>query len=193
MDSWVWSVLLLIAGLTLAALEVFVPSGGIIGFLSVGTLISAVVVAFWHSKETGALVLAACIFGVPGMLVLAFRVWPHTRFGRQVLLDVPSQDEVLPDSPKRRDLKALIGRVGRAKTAMLLSGAVSIDGRSYDAVSDSAPIEVGQAVRVLRVNGMEVVVRRLEDGEAFVHRSPDDPLSQPIDTVAADPFEEPPA
>ena len=47
-------------------------------------------------------------------------------------------------------------------------------------------------VRVVQVRGTEVVVRPVREGET-PSRPPDDPLSQPIDTVVPDPFEEPPA
>ena len=35
MDPLVWSIILLVVGLLLVMLEVFVPSGGVLGFLSV--------------------------------------------------------------------------------------------------------------------------------------------------------------
>lgn len=48
MDPLAWSVLLLLLGLTLVVLEVFVPSGGILGLLSIGALISSITLAFYH-------------------------------------------------------------------------------------------------------------------------------------------------
>jgi membrane-bound ClpP family serine protease len=192
MEPWLWAVLLLIVGLFVAILEVFLPSGGILGFVAVVTLVGAVTVGFFQSIETGAAILGSAILGVPIVLILGFRWWPYTSIGKRVLLQAPSQDEVLPDTPKRRDLKNLIGRVGKAKSDMLLSGAVAIDGRLYDAVSEALPIVMGQPVRVIHVRGAEIVVRAVEAGESLDNRAADDPLAQPIDSVAADPFEEPP-
>jgi membrane-bound ClpP family serine protease len=192
MDPWVWAVLLLAFGLALAVLEVFVPSGGVLVVLSGASLIGAIVLGFMHGPGTGVAIVAVAVLGVPAILVMAFRWWPYTPVGRRVLLGVPRSQDVLPDSPKRRDLKGLVDRVGKAKSQMLLSGAVVIDGRTYDAVSEALPIEAGQTVRVVQVRGTEVVVRPVREGETTV-RPPDDPLSQPIDTVVPDPFEEPPA
>jgi membrane-bound serine protease (ClpP class) len=107
------------------------------------------------------------------------------------MLGSPRSEDVLPDDPKRRGLKELQGRIGRAKSKMLPSGIVVVDGRKVDAVSEGMPIEAGQKVRVLYARGNSVVVRSVP--EDTPERPEGDPLSRPVDTVVPDPFEEPPA
>ena len=120
MDPLAWSVLLLLLGLTLVVLEVFVPSGGILGLLSIGALISSITLAFYHrGLEVGLIFLTVSAVLVPSALALAFRYWPNTPMGRRLLLDVPKEEEVLPDSPERRSLRQLVGKVGVAKTVIL--------------------------------------------------------------------------
>ncbi len=85
-------------------------------------------------------------------------------------------------------LKRLVGRVGRAKSKLLLSGVITIDGRTVDAVSESQPIEVGQAVRVVQVRGRGVVVRPVDEGETSA-----EPPVDPLQRVYDDPFDVPPA
>jgi membrane-bound ClpP family serine protease len=191
MEPWIWAVLLLVLGLGLATLEILVPSGGLLGFLAVAAILGSIVVGFMQSWAAGLSLSVAALVAVPLVVVVGLRWWPHTPIGRRVLLGVPKEQDILPDSPKVRDLKALVGRVGRARSQMLLSGAVVIDGRTYDAMSESQPIEVGQMVRVVQVRGTEIVVRPAD--KPAPPRPADDPLSQPIDTVAPDPFQEPPA
>ncbi len=41
MTGLTWAILLLVCGLLLIVLEVFVPSGGVIGFLSIAALLTA--------------------------------------------------------------------------------------------------------------------------------------------------------
>jgi membrane-bound serine protease (ClpP class) len=108
-----------------------------------------------------------------------------------MLLTMPDTSEVLPDSPQQRYLKGLIGRVGQAKSKMLPSGAVVVDGRTIDAVSEGMPIEIGQRVRVIEARGNRVVVRITDDEVASANEA--DPLARPIDTVLPDPFRDPPA
>jgi membrane-bound ClpP family serine protease len=100
------------------------------------------------------------------------------------MLQAPSSQDVLPESTEKEFLKSLVGRTGRAKSKMLLSGAITIDGRTVDAVSESMPIEVGQPVRVVQVRGHGVVVRLIDEQ---VDTPPTDPLQQTFD----DPFDTP--
>jgi membrane-bound ClpP family serine protease len=188
MDPLVWSVLLLVVGLLLVMVEVFIPSGGILGFLAVGALVAGVVLAFYHKgAEVGLLFLAIVAVAVPVSLTMAFKWWPKTPMGRRVLLDVPTADEVLPDSPQRRTLRQMVGKLGVSKSVMLPSGAVMIDGQIIDALSEGMPIEAGQRVRVIEVRGNRVVVRPADGPE----QPADDVLSQPIESLGLDSLEDP--
>lgn len=194
MELWAWAILLLVIGLALAIIEVFVPSGGLIGFLSFAALVAAVLVAFMENSLTGLVILAVSILGLPIVIALGLKWWPYTPIGKRVLLSAPEGDEVLPDDPRRRALKSLVGKVGRARSKMLPSGAVTIDGQTIDAVSEGQPIDPGQPIQVVAVHGVEVIVRLVD--EQTLHRASrptDDVLAQPIESVIPDPFEEPPA
>jgi membrane-bound ClpP family serine protease len=185
MDPWVWAILLLALGTGLAVMEIFFPSAGILGFLSAVSLLAAIVMGFREGPVAGILILLGAAVGLPAAIVLGFKYWPKTAMGRRVLLTALTSEDVLPDDPERELLKGLIGRVGRAKSKMLLSGVITIDGRTVDAVSESMPIEVGQAVRVVQVRGHGVVVRPIDQQP----EPPVDPLQRTFD----DPFDPPPA
>jgi membrane-bound ClpP family serine protease len=188
MDPLAWSALLLLLGLMLVLVEVFVPSGGVLGFLSIGSLMAAIVLAFYHrGVEVGFLFLGITAIAVPTVLVLAFRWWPKTPMGRRLLLDLPTSEEVLPDTPQRRTLRQMVGKLGVAKSMMLPSGAVLIDGQTIDALSEGTPIEAGQRVRVIEVRGNRVVVRAADDQPP----SGEDVLSQPIETLGLDSLDDP--
>ena len=189
-DPLAWAALLMLIGLGLVVLEVFVPSGGIIGFLSLVSLLSAISLAFYRGPWYGLSFLSIAVIALPIVLVAALRWWPETPMGRRVLLEAPSSEEVLPDNDQRRSLKALVGRIGEAKSLMLPSGSVSIDGRTVDALSEGVAIEKGQWVKVVEVRGTRIVVRPTE--EAPSPRAPaDETLSQPIESLGLDPFEDP--
>jgi len=187
---WAWAILLLLVGLALAVMEVFIPSGGILGFLAACSIIAAVAVGFMDGRPwVGFAVLMTAVFGLPVAVILALHVWPRTPFGRRMLLGAPDDGELLPDSPRQRKLKALIDQVGVAKSKMLPSGAITIDGHTVDAVSEGVAIDAGQRVRVIDVHGNRVVVRPVDDEPASPADA--DPLSRPIDAVGLDPFEDP--
>jgi membrane-bound ClpP family serine protease len=184
----VWAALLLFVGLILVCVEVFVPSGGILGFLSIASLLAGIILAFYQrGAEVGFLFLAITAAAVPTALALAFRWWPKTPMGRRLLLEVPTSEEVLPDTPQRRTLRQLVGKLGTAKTVMLPSGAVVIDGHTIDALSEGMPIEAGQRIRVIEVSGNRVVVRPADE----LPSTSEDVLSQPIESLGLDSLEDP--
>lgn len=180
----IWIALLILVGLALACLEVFIPSGGVLGFLSVSSVLSAVVLGFLQGPGYGLATLSTAIVVIPAAVAMALKVLPHTPMGKRLLLQVPSGEDVLPKA-RRRELQQLVGKVGQAKSPMLPSGAMVLEGRTINAQSDGLPIEAGQWVRVVDVRGNRVVVQPVEQAPATDR--PDD-LSRPIDTLAPDPF-----
>jgi membrane-bound ClpP family serine protease len=189
MDPLIWAALLLALGLTLAIIELFVPSAGLLGLLAFGSLIGAIGLAFHRGPWAGVSFLAITVICLPIGLAVAMRWWPYTPVGKKLLLDAPQQDSVLPDTEARRQMKQLIGKIGEAQSLMTPNGAVRIDGRTIDALSAGTVIEPGQHVRVIEVRGNRVLVQATEEGLSQVENR--DPLSQPIESVGIDPFEEP--
>jgi len=182
MDLWVWGVLLIILGFGLAVLEVFFPSAGILGFLAVTSLLGGIILGFTHGGVAGLGLLMGTVIGLPVVIVLAFKFWPHTAIGRKMLLSAPETDDVLPVDERKQALKSLVGQVAEAKSKMLPAGAITVDGQTIDAVSEGLPIEPGQPVRIIKVSGYRVVVRPVDEAP---RADADDPLERPVD----DPFE----
>jgi membrane-bound serine protease (ClpP class) len=190
MEPLIWAGLLLLLGLMLVTLEVFVPTGGLLGFLSLTAILVGIGLSFYHGGlgyGFGFLLITAV--ALPTVLGLAFRWLPTTAMGRRLLPSLPTSKDVLPDSEERRALRALVGKIGVAKSTMLPSGPVVVEGRTIDAVSEGMPIEAGQTIRVIEVRGNRAVVRPVEEGEP--PPPSDDPLSRPIDTLGIDPFGDP--
>ena len=163
MTATIWVALLLLIGLAVMMLEVFIPSGGILGFVSVAAILAAVGTAFLQiGAVAGMTVLAITVLAVPTVLSLAFRWFPETSLGRRVLPPPPDPADVLPDATRRRQLREFIGRSGHAVGELLPWGAVEIGDLMVEAMSESGPIAPGTAIEVVGVQGMSLVVRRVE-------------------------------
>ncbi|HEY2147850.1 MAG TPA: NfeD family protein [Pirellulales bacterium] len=190
MEPLIWAALLLLLGMVLVLMEVFVPSAGILGFLSVTSILAGIGLAFYNGGLTiGFGFLFGTAIVLPIVLALAFRWFPETPIGRRLLPSLPTSEDVLPDNEERRVLRGLLGKVGQAKSPMLPSGAIVVEGRVINAVSEGQPIESGTDVRVIEVRGARVVVRPLEAGESPAPPKPqqaDDLLSRPIDSFGLD-------
>lgn len=198
MDPFYWALALLALGLALIVAEVFIPSGGALGVLAAMAIVGAVVVAFTAGIRSGASVLAATALLVPLVLYLAVKFWPQTPLGRLILIQLPKSDrEVLPQNADG-DLEELVGRLGRAKSKMLPSGIVRIDGRNYDAVARGVAIEAGETVKVIGVRLNRIVIAptaetlppKQEEAQQE-DASEEDLLSRPIDALGLDPLDDP--
>lgn len=162
MTALVWIVALFLVGLAVLVLEVFVPSGGVLGFLSVLAIGAAIVTAFVEQGPTfGAAVTGVAFLVVPAVLAAAFRLFPETPLGRRVLPPPPGADDVQPRADRRRHLAALVGRRGRTTGELVPWGEVEIDGVACEARSEAGPIAAGAAVEVVGAEAAAVVVRPL--------------------------------
>ncbi len=173
-------------------LEIFIPSSGILSVLAAVAIVASIVVAFSEGMMAGALMLLGATVLVPVVVGAAVKWWPHTPIGKLILIKRPeSEEEVLPDTEEYHLRDRMIGKVGVAKTELLPSGDVRIEGRVYDAVSNGMVIDKGQPVKVVDVNTQRIVVRPLTSAEASQQETVDDVLSTPIDSLGIDPFEDP--
>ena len=62
---------------------------------------------------------------------------------------------------KEKDYSALIGKIAITDTELSPSGTVLIDNEIYEAKTDGEFIEAGRGVRVTRVRGKKIFVRRV--------------------------------
>jgi membrane-bound ClpP family serine protease len=189
MDPLAWSIILLGVSLVVVVIEVFVPSGGILGIISLVLLIAAVVMAFTHSYVAGTIVLLTVAVSIPLLFWVAVKVWPSTPIGRQILMKTFQESEVLPTGGHYQEIQSLVGRVGRAKTKMLPSGSIVIDGKTYDAISNGFPIESGAYVKVVSIRTNRPVVYPI-DQEEISGDSPADMLAAPIDQLGIEGFDD---
>ena len=188
LDPLTWAILLMLLGCGLVVLEVFIPSGGLLSFFSAVTIIASIVMAFRHNATTGLGFIVLTLVAVPSTLALAFKVWPHTPMGKSFLGVLKTTEELTPVDSRRE----LVGKLGVAKSKMLPSGSVQIDGTHFDAVTQGGAIDKGQAVVVVEVQGNRVVVRPADEDEAgLVVKDPQDVLSTPLEELGIESLKDP--
>ncbi|WP_425396370.1 NfeD family protein [Aeoliella sp.] len=187
-DPLVWCALLVVAGFALLVLEVLLPSGGILSILAGSALVASIVIAFRvGGPTTGFTFVTIVMVLAPAILTAAFRYLPYTPIGRALLGEPPKDEDVAPTDPRRQ----LIGKVGVARSKMLPSGSVEIDGQMLDAVSKGQAIEPGQNVQVIEVRGNRVVVRLAPDGMHPGTSNAGDLLNRSIEELGIDSLDDP--
>lgn len=176
-----WAIVLLALAIGIIFLEMFIPSGGLLGFLAAAVSIFAIGLVFWQDGMVrGVIFLLFAALALPAAVAGAVKIWPHTAIGRKVLNLPPGEAATIASPPNYGYLRQLIGRRGIAKTKMLPSGAISLGGKTFDAVSQSGPIKAGQPIEVVKVDGTRIMVRELSTEEVL----PADPETQEVE----DPF-----
>ncbi len=189
-----WALLLLVIGLFVVVLELFVPSAGILGFVAGGLILAAIIVGFINRLQTGALILFLTVVSLPLLFYGMVKVWPHTPLGRRILLKDIKSEDVLPNSSHYKRKSDLEGQLGIAKTKMLPSGTVLINGEKYDAISDGFAVEAGDPIKVVDVRENRIYVQpydgSVDDAENLPARDVDI-LSRPIEELGLDPIDDP--
>ncbi len=150
--------LLFVGALFMGFLEIFIPSGGLVALLAAGLAAASLYFAFAEGVVAGCAFLAAALVGGAFTAAAGFRLFPHTRFGRRLLLGRPSPELNRPRFTEF-DPAALQGQEGAAWTALRPAGTAVIGGQRLDVVTEGAFIEKDARVRVVRVEGNRVVVR----------------------------------
>lgn len=185
MDNWVWSILLLLVAVGLVFLELFVPSGGVLAVLAVLATLGCLVFAFLQNTAYGTMMLILIVVGLPFLIWYMLKIWQATPIGRRMLLD-PAEDPALAPDEEIERHKALLGKTGTAKSLMMPSGMIEIDGQTYDAVSEGLPIDPGTTVEVVHVDGINLTVR------AIANSSQSPPPAVPKDESRREPEVEDP-
>jgi membrane-bound serine protease (ClpP class) len=165
----VWTLVLFGAGLLIVAVEVLVPSGGLLGVAALACLIGSLVCAYQVSGW--AAVVLACIEGicVPAVVILMFKILPKTSLGKQLILSPPGETnkgDPKPNTQQREtggEYDGLLGKCGQVVTALRPSGTVEISGRRLSVVSNGEAIAENTRVRVTHIEGNRIVVEAVKE------------------------------
>ncbi len=178
-----WGIVLLGVALALFFLEVFIPSGGLIGITAGVAAVFGIVFMFRVDTTLGLITAAVALLALPFLVGFALKVWPHTPFGKWVTLDdepddisdrshpgAPPTPTAHPDRPR-----IAVGDTGKALTPLRPVGTVMLHGRREECLAQGNTIASGTDVRVVVVDGNEVYVRP-------VGRHPTPPPAPPAPT-----------
>jgi membrane-bound serine protease (ClpP class) len=191
MDGLLWPAALILLGIFLLVLEMFVPSGGALGVFAALAFAAAIGVGYFESPYVGTMALIAVAVILPVALASFAHWWPKTPIGRRILLRRSASEFQVDTDDFEQELRLLVGKRGRAKTKMLPGGAVEIDGRTYDAITQGLAVEAGQPVEVIAYRMRHLVVRSVENDATPPAVSPDELLSRPAEQFGISPFEDP--
>jgi len=162
---FIFAVFLYFACAALIIAEVFVPSGGIISVCALACLIGGAVIFFRHSSTAGWIGVGTAVVMIPSMLVIAYKIFPKTRFGKSVTLTPPEREEgdAIPDTP---ELKEMLGAVGVVLTPLRPVGMCDFSGQRLECVAEGGYVDKDKNVKVINVESTQLTVREIKVEES---------------------------
>jgi membrane-bound serine protease (ClpP class) len=161
-------ILLFIIGIILIALEIFViPGFGVAGISGIILVIASLFLSltgglpFFDLSIVGKAIiqLAVALGGAFILILLIAKFLPKsTLFNRLVLAEEERADKGFVSYPSAKEL---IDSEGVALTDLRPAGSAEINSKRYDVVADWQYIEKGKKVKVIRVEGIKVVVTEI--------------------------------
>ncbi len=145
---------LLLAGVALLLAEVFLP-GMVAGVLGVVCLLGAAVVGFAEfGPKAGSLILITELLAGTALTILWMRYFPKTPLGKKYILDASTAAHA-PTEPEK-----WMGHEGVALTDLRPAGSARLNGAKVDVITSGEHLESGTAIKVIRVDGPSIFVRR---------------------------------
>ena len=145
---------LLISGVILMFIEALLP-GAIAGILGALCLIAGVAYSYSVSAFFGNVILLVTVIWVTTSVFLWMKFFPGSRLGQKLA----SQSHIGGLNVEQQDL---MHRTGKAYTVLRPSGTALINGKKVDVVTEGSMIEPDDPIQVVQVEGMRVVVRKLD-------------------------------
>ena len=152
-------VLLFVVGIIFLAAEIFTP-GGVLGVLGAIAMFVGCGLAFGEFGTAGGIVAVVAAVAFLVLTLYLELVWlPTTRFGKKLVVQSAS-DAV--SQPPVADLAAVDGKSAEAVTALAPTGYVLVEGRRYEAFSQSGHVAKGATLRVVGLDNFRLIVTKPE-------------------------------
>lgn len=135
-------------------LEALVPGFGAFGLLGLGALILGFYLPAGHTYSKLISLSLGLMFSLLGGISLIKKGLKHKTLKKIILED--AIDEMT------NDLSFLQGRTGLSLTVMRPSGLVEIDGKKYDALSETKFIGKDEKILVVKTEGKKIFVEKIK-------------------------------
>ena len=149
--------ILFLLGVILLAGEVFMP-GAILGILGAIGMFAGCVISFLQLGTGGGIIATVVALALLGLTLYVELIWlPKTSFGRKLIVHSTVN---ATSQPPLADKENVIGKTAEALTALVPSGHVLLEGRRYEAYSQSGHVTKGTSLRVTGLDNFRLIVTK---------------------------------
>lgn len=160
----IWAIVLIGVAIALFMVELFIPSGGLIGIGAAIALVAGIVMMFGVDTTLGLISTLVTLIALPFAFAAALKLWPETPIGRLMMLRTDESAAAPTDDPTPDTGEPVkVGDRGKAVTELYPGGVCLIHGQRVQCISDRGMVQAGAEVRVTEVTGFGPKVRAVED------------------------------
>ena len=159
LSSWIILAIFFI-GIILLVVEVIVPGFGVPGILGIIAVIASIVLASSSMEQALISILVAIILTVI-VVILLFKFAPkNNKFFDKITLSTSLNTSSGYVSSK--DYNSYLGKTGVAITPLRPAGSIEVENKKLDVVSESVYIERNREVKIVKVEGNRIIVRKID-------------------------------
>ncbi len=150
--------LLFLVGVLLLAGEVFVP-GAILGIIGAVSMFAGCAFSFVKYGTSGGLIATTVALALLGLTLYVELIWlPKTRLGKKLIVQAKVDATT---QPPLAESAQVVGKAAEAVTPLVPSGYVLVEGRRYEAFSQSGHATKGAALRVVGLDNFRLIVTKV--------------------------------
>lgn len=150
------TILTFVMGITLLAIEIFIPSFGLIGIAGLILTMYSVMDSF-ASTQMGFLILIVSALAIILTVTIYVKLgFDRNLFDRFILKNTNSSER---GYNSKNNHSVLLGKSGVTKTILRPTGRIEVEGNAYDAKSDSDFIGKDREVEVVAIKDGHIIVK----------------------------------
>lgn len=150
------TILTFVMGITLLAIEIFIPSFGVIGIAGLILTMYSVMDSF-ASTQMGFLILIVSAIAIILTVTIYVKLgFDRNLFDRFILKNTNSSQR---GYNSKNNHSVLLGKSGVTKTILRPTGRIEVEGNAYDAKSDSDFIGKDREVEVVAIKDGHIIVK----------------------------------
>jgi membrane-bound serine protease (ClpP class) len=158
-SSWIVLVIFIV-GLILLLVEVIAPGFGVPGILGIVAIFASIILASTSMEQALISLLIAIILTIIAVILL-FKYAPrNNKFFDKITLSTSLNTS--SGYVSSEDYKSYVGKIGVTITPLRPAGSIEVESRKLDVVSENAYIEKDDKVKIIKVEGNRIIVRKLD-------------------------------
>lgn len=162
-----YSILCFVLAILLVMLEIFVPSGGLLGIMAAAAALGGVVMLFQINTTLGLIGAIVCVIAAPVLTIVGVKFWSNSSVGRWLEIGEATSrqaEKITNDesSSVPKDLHAYVGKEGIAHSDLRPVGICHIEGNKENCLAATGLIRAGTSIKVVAIVDNTIKVQALD-------------------------------